>query len=172
MSRHRIPRQDDTWTVGYDMTEATYYAQVEPARPATDLTPAEREAFLQTHQARPGTYADDELLLTVIGARRGEVRSLEQLRHLLAERGVTLAPDVDGALELERRGTYTDADRRRRPTGALLAEAQAALDLARTAFPPPAPGSAGTTPSETDTPADPPTQAARREDPSPDGPRR
>lgn len=176
MSRHRLPAHDSTggtWTVGYDPAEATYYAQVEPARPAADLTPAERAAFLRTHQAQPGTYADDELLLPVIGDHRGQVRTLEQLRHLLTERGVTLPPDVDGALELERRGTYTAADRRRRPPGTLLADTQAALDLARTAFPPPPPGPAGPTSEgdQNDRGAR-PTSTARRDDPTPGSPRR
>jgi hypothetical protein len=139
VSRHRIPHRDQTWTVGYDPVMATYYAQVEPARPADELTDDERAAFLRTHHPRPGSYADDELLLTVIGDRHGQVRSLEELRVLLADRGVTLTPEVDGALELERRGTYTEADRHPRTRGQLLAEARAALGLARRAYPPPLP---------------------------------
>lgn len=84
MSQHRFTTEGQTWTVGYDAVQATFFAQVEvPGEP--DGWYSGWDEVAAGGPPRPMSGLDDENLLTVVGDKYGQVRSLDELETALAE---------------------------------------------------------------------------------------
>lgn len=78
-SQRRFTHQEQAWNVGYDATQATYFAQVETA----GVPDIEHQPGADAGRVAPDEFAEDSVR-TVVGDHYGQVRCVADLQRALA----------------------------------------------------------------------------------------